>query len=218
VLEQSDRLQRILTLVKGARERSDITMLEAYVQILSAGYWLDQAGQSLDRDWNRKLRRVSRVLEESFDQTNVASFVRELRQDAALLDDVLDEHRSSGAWSSVDALTRLHVLRLALIQFVYVKAMEIPRFSSRIEVSLASLTEGLIRLEVPDAIATLREIFPVSEPPDDSDVYAEKDSYTSSTTGGYAAEHAEIFDPILKAHRLVLEISALIALHLGSYG
>lgn len=218
VLEKSDRLQRVVSLVKAARERSDITMLEAYVQLMSASHWLDRSSQSLDRDWNRQLRRVSRVIEESFDQNDMASCVRELRRDAAMLDDVLDERSVSGAWSSVDALTRLHVLRLALIQFIYLKAMEIPRFSPRIEVSLASLIERLVRLDVPEAVEVLREIFPISAAIDDSEVYAEQDTYAKTATAGYAAEHTEIFEPILRAHGFVLEISGLIALHLGAYG
>jgi phosphoenolpyruvate carboxylase len=71
---------------------------------------------------------------------------------------------------------------------------------------------------VPDTIATLREIFPAAEPPDDTEIYAERDTYTRGESGGYAAEHAKIFGPIERAYALTLEISALIALHVGAYG
>ena len=218
VLDESDRLQRILALALTARERSDITMLEAYVELTSAGFWLDRASSSLDRDWNRQLRRVSRVLEGAFDQSRMAHFVRSMRNDAALLDDVLDAHYARGAWSSVDALTKLHVMRLALIQFIYIKATEIPRFSPRLEVSLTTLIERLARLDVPDTVELLREIFPASVALDDSDIYAEQDTYVSTGTPGYADEHEQIFDPIERAHSLILEISALIALQVGAYG
>jgi phosphoenolpyruvate carboxylase len=218
VLEESERLKRILSLALTARERSDITMLEAYVQLTSADYWLDRSSQSLDRDWNRRLRRISRVLEGTFDQSQMASFVRTLRQDAALLDDALDERHVSGAWSSADALTKLHVMRLGLIQFIYIKAMEIPRFSPRLEISLAALVERLARLDVPATVAVLREIFPVSLGMDDTEIYAEQDTYVRTNPAGYAAEHEQILDPIQKAYALILEISALISLHVGAYG
>jgi phosphoenolpyruvate carboxylase len=218
VLEQSDRLARIVALVDTARARSDITMLDAYVQLASAGYWLDRSSLSLDRDWNRRLRRVSAIIEAAFDQNDMARFVRTLRQDAALFDDVLDERHASGGWSSADALAKLHMRRLALIQFIYVKATEIPRFSPRIEVSLTTLIESLARLDVPETVRLLREIFPASTEIDDSDIYAEEDTYVRTAPSGYAAEHAEIFDPIAKAHALILEISALIALYVGAYG
>jgi phosphoenolpyruvate carboxylase len=218
VLDESDRLERILSLALTARERSDVTMFEAYVQLMNPNYWLDRTSQSLDRPWNRVLRRVSRVLEDAFQYDVMASFVRRLRRDAAELDDVLERRNVSGPWSSADALTRLHTLRLALIQMVYLKAMEIPQFSSRLEISLATLVERLLHLDVPETVETLRKIFPAAAPLDDTEVYAERDTYVRASPSGYAAEHAQIFDPIERAYALILELSALIALHVGAYG
>ena len=52
---------------------------------------------------------------------------------------------------------------------------------------------------------------------DETEVYAERDTYARASSG-YAAEHARIFDPIERAYALMLELSALIALHVGAYG
>jgi phosphoenolpyruvate carboxylase len=218
VLDGSERLERVLSLALTARERSDVTMFEAYVQLMNANYWLDRTSQSLDRGWNRALRRMSRVLEDAFDYDSMARFVRRMRRDAAELDDVLEQRQLSGGWSSADSLAKLHTLRLALIHLIYLKAMEIPQFSSRLEISLGELIERLLYLDVPETVATLREIFPAAEPPDDTEVYAERDTYVRTTPSGYASEHALIFDPIEKAYALTLELSALIALHVGAYG
>jgi phosphoenolpyruvate carboxylase len=218
VLDGSERLARLLALALTARARSDITMLEAYAELMNASYWLDRTSQSLDRDLNRVLRRISSALESTFDYDAMARFVRGLRCDAAELDDVLERRTVTGAWSSADALTRLHTLRLALIQLIYIKAMEIPQFSSRLEVSLATLIERLLHLDVPGTVATLRRIFPAAPPSDDSEVYAERDTYAGTGPAGYAAEHARIFDPLERAHALILELSALIALYVGAYG
>jgi phosphoenolpyruvate carboxylase len=218
VLDESDRLERLVSLALAARERSDVTMFDAYVQLMNANYWLDRTSQSLDREWNAVLRRMSRVLEDTFDYDAMARFVRKLRRDAAELDDVLEQRHGSALWSSADALTRLHTLRLALIQLIYLKAMEIPQFSSRLEVSLATLVERLLSLDVPDAVATLRGIFPAAAPSDDTELYAERDTYVRASPSGYAAEHTTIFDPIERAYALILELSALIALHVGAYG
>ncbi len=218
VLERSDRLERVVSLALAARERSDVTVFEAYMQLMNANYWLDRASQSLDRDGNRVLRRLSRVLEEAFDYEIVARFARKLRRDAAEADDVLEQRHGSGSWSSADALTRLHTLRLALIHLIYLKAMEIPEFSSRLEVSLATLIERLLQLDVPETVETLRRIFPASAPRDDIEIYAERDTYVQAAPSGYAAEHAQIFEPIERAYALILELGALIALHVGAYG
>jgi phosphoenolpyruvate carboxylase len=217
VLEGSERLERIVSLTLAARQRSDVTMFEAYVQLMNANYWLDRTSQSLDRGWNRVLRRISEVLGDAFDYDSIARFVRKLRRDAADLDDVLEQRQVEGGWSSGDALTRLHTLRLALIQLIYLKAMEIPQFSSLIEISLGELVERLLYLDVPDTVATLRRIFPAAEAADETEVYAERDTYARASSG-YAAEHAQIFDPIERAYELMLELSALIALHVGAYG
>jgi phosphoenolpyruvate carboxylase len=218
VLDGSERLERILSLALTARERSDVTMLEAYVQLMNASYWLDRTSQSLDRGWNIELRRISRILEDAFDYDSMARFVRRLRRDGSDLDDVLGQREVQGSWSSADALARLHTLRLALIQLIYLKAMEIPQFSSRLEISLGELVERLLHLDVPETVATLRRIFPAAELADDTEEYAERDTYVRSSALGYAAEHARIFDPIERAHALLLELSALIALHVGAYG
>ena len=76
VLDGSERLERVLSLALTARERSDVTMFEAYVQLMNANYWLDRTSQSLDRGWNRVLRRMSQVLEDAFDYDAMARFVR----------------------------------------------------------------------------------------------------------------------------------------------
>ncbi len=218
VLDGSDRLERIVSLALAARERSDVTMFEAYVQLMNANYWLDRASQSLDRDGNRVLRRLSETLEQTFDYNVVARFARKLKRDAAEIDDVLEQRHGGGTWSSADALTRLHTLRLALIQLIYLKAMEIPQFSSHSEVSLNALVERLLHLDVPETVETLRRIFPAMAPRDDTEIYAERDTYVQAGPSGYASEHARIFEPIERAYGLILEIGALIALHVGAYG
>jgi phosphoenolpyruvate carboxylase len=96
--------------------------------------------------------------------------------------------------------------------------MEIPQFSSRLEISLGTLVERLLHLDVPETVETLRRIFPAAPPVDDTEVYAERDTYVRAGPSGYAAEHAQIFDPIERAYALILELSALIALHVGAYG
>jgi phosphoenolpyruvate carboxylase len=218
LLERSDRLGSILSLAAAARERSDITVLEAYVRLLDGGYWLDRGDESGDRERSTSLSRLSRTLEHTFDHDAAAALTRQLRRDAARLDDVLEQNHASGVWSGDEALLELHVLRLALIHFIYVKSMEIPQFSSLFEMSLDTLVQRLLHLDVPDSIAALRRIFPAAGAADDADVYGETDTYTKSGPSGYAAEHAEIFEPIEQAYDSILELSALIALHVGAYG
>ena len=84
--------------------------------------------------------------------------------------------------------------------------------------SLDALIERLLHLDVPETVETLRRIFPAVAPSDDSEIYAERDTYVQAGPLGYANEHARIFEPIERAYGLILEIGALIALHVGAYG
>ena len=96
-------------------------------------------------------------------------------------------------------------------------SVAVPRFSSRLNVSLDDLIVRLLRLEVPEVVAELRQIFPAETPAADDAGYGEESTYLSGA-GGYAHEHSEIFDPIEEAYDRILEQSAVIALKIGSFG
>ena len=136
--------------------------------------------------------------------------VRELRRDAALLQEWQKVDRRSG-------IEELHAKRIGDIRFIYLSAMAVPRFSSRLDVSLDDLVIRLLRLEVPSVIAELRQIFPAEAPATNDEGYGEKATYATGA-GGYAHEHATIFDPIEEAYERILELSAVIALKIGSVG
>ncbi|MBK5256336.1 MAG: phosphoenolpyruvate carboxylase [Vicinamibacteria bacterium] len=218
ILAGSRRLRRIVSLVMGGRARSDIGTLDAYVRLLTPGYWLDLSGRVTDEAVRDRARRLSKVLEHLFDHSAITSLVRTLRRDAALLEDALSRPDLAAALGEERAeVGPLHTARLALIQFVFLKAMEVPRFSSRLDISLDELVERLLRLEIKDAIGELRTIFPVATQRLDDESYGEDATYRSATTG-YAQEHAQIFDPIETAHGLILELTGLIGLKIGAFG
>ena len=115
-------------------------------------------------------------------------------------------------------LMDLHEMRIGLIQFIFMKSMQVPRFSSRFDFSLEELLVELLHLEVPDTVARLREIFPEAEGEDGSPEYGEDASYKGARTAGYAEVHRTIFDQLDKAYALVLTLSGLIALKVGAFG
>jgi phosphoenolpyruvate carboxylase len=218
ILSASRRLRRIASLVMGGRALSDIAILEAYVTLLTPGYWLDFSESVREESVRDRARRLSEILEGLFDHVSIGELVRLLRRDAALLDDALARPDLGAALeperAGVDAL---HITRLALIQFVFLKAMEVPRFSSRLDISLDDLMERLLRLEVEESIGELRTIFPASPTRVDDGSYGEEVTYRSATAG-YGQEHTQTFDPIESAHELILEISGLLALRMGAFG
>jgi phosphoenolpyruvate carboxylase len=121
-----------------------------------------------------------------------------------------EEHR--------EGLVELHSLRISLIQFIYVKAMFVPKFSSRSNVALNDLIREILQLEVPGALSELRAIFPTHVDEDDDALYGEQSTYQSGKAFGYVREEEGIFAPIEEAYRLVLMISAILALKIGAFG
>jgi phosphoenolpyruvate carboxylase len=215
----SDRLQRIMRLVLAADARSDIGSLKSYVDVMSPGAWLAIADEAHDPVVRDHARRLSRILEETFDHDAMSALVRLLSRDAGLLEDALRDHDSLQDFvqETDEDLRRLHAARIDQIQLIYLKAMEVPRFSTRLDVSIEDLITGLLRLEIPETLDALRRIFPMTVPESDAVDYGEKATFKARTRG-YVHEHETIFDPIEEAYHKVLQFSAAIAKRIGAFG
>lgn len=209
-LADSPRLQRLMRMVAGANAVSSISTLMAYVDLMNPGWWLDHATAMPLAEDRAAAQRLSIVLETAFDHEAIGRLIRELRRDNTLL-------RMQQKTQQLSGLQELHAQRISEIRFIFLKAMEVPRFSSRMDVSLNELILRLLRLEVPVVIAELRQIFPTEVPAGDDEGHGEKATYKSGA-GGYLQEHSELFDPIEAAYDRILELSAAIALKIGSFG
>lgn len=221
IYNKSDRLQMVTGLAANALARSDVGVIEAYAKLLSPGYWLDRAEEEGETARRGQLRRLSRLMEGLFESDSVEACIRKLRRDAGTLTDCVQDEGVMAAFetASQDAeLFELHQIRIGLIQYIFLKAMEIPRFSSRFDVSLEDMLVELLHLEVPDTVAQLRKIFPESPIRNDDEEFGEETTYEGSASSGYEDAHRNIFDKMEQAYAQVLEISGLIALKAGAFG
>ncbi|MFC4349441.1 phosphoenolpyruvate carboxylase [Kordiimonas lipolytica] len=221
IYNKSDRLKMVTSLAVNALARSDVGVIEAYAKLLSPGYWLDRADEVADVGRREQLRRLSRLLEGLFESDSVDACIRKLRRDAGTLTDCVQDEGVMAAFDSAspDAeLFELHQIRIGLIQYIFLKAMEIPRFSSRFDVSLEDVLVELLHLEVDDTVTQLRKIFPESPVRNDDEQFGEETTYEGSASSGYEDAHRNIFDKIEQAYAQVLEISGLIALKAGAFG
>ncbi|TNE62330.1 MAG: phosphoenolpyruvate carboxylase [Alphaproteobacteria bacterium] len=215
----SDRLQTVTNMAVNALERSDVGVIEAYSKLLTPSFWLDRSDAEKNPDRRAQLRRLSRIMEGMFDSDEVEACIRKLRRDAGTLTDALAENVLDGYQSEGDSEMRaLHQLRLGLIQYIYLMAMDIPRFSTRFDFSLEELLVELLHLEVPDTVAQLRKIFPEAPLTNDDEVYGEETTYEGGSIAGYHEVHRKILDKLDLAYKLVLQISGLIALKAGAFG
>ena len=217
----SERLRMVVGMALAALARSDVGVIEAYAKLLSPTYWLDRCDDAHTNEGRDALRRLSGLMEDLFESDAVDSCIRKLRFDASLLADCLSEDCDTSALGTAavdDELLELHQIRIGLIQFIFMKAMQVPRFSTRFDFSLEDLLVELLHLEVPDTLKALRKIFPEAPIASQDETYGEESSYQSGSSAGYGDVHRQIFDPIEEAYRLVLELSGLIALKTGAFG
>ncbi len=211
--KSSNRLKMLTSLVTAAAKSSDIHVLAGYAQVLDPEFWLQRSENETAPKLRENLRILSKTLEDISDFKDVSAVVRKLRRDAGYFKD----HMNGACVMNAD-LRDLHQLRLALVQFIYLKATDIPRFSSRQDVSLDDLLASLLHMDVPASVKLLREIFPIGETTRPNEEFGETATFTGGSDKGYAREHAEIFDPIEDAYALILELSALIATEIGAFG
>lgn len=216
----SARLQMVTSMALNALARSDVGVIEAYAKLLSPGYWLDRCDDTDSVDQRAHLRRLSKLMEGLFESDSVDACIRKLRRDASVLTDCLAEDCDVSVLTAApDAeLFDLHQIRIGLIQYIFVKAMEIPRFSSRFDISLEELLVELLHLEVPDTLTQLRKIFPEAAIDNNDEEFGEETTYEGGASAGYGSVHRDIFDEIEKAYDLVLALSGLIALKAGAFG
>ena len=92
-------------------------------------------------------------------------------------------------------LRLLHVIRITLIQRIYMLATHIPEFSLRHDLSPEELRARILRLEIEEALETLCMIFPQDDTTGRPEDFGEPATYESDTGQSYAREHARIFGP-----------------------
>ena len=97
--------------------------------------------------------------------------------------------------------------------------MHIPEFSPQLGTTVEDLVHRVMRLDVTDAVARLKEIFPLA--PADRGAgadFGEPASYLADSLRTYEHEHAAIFDPMLRLYGLIRRIGAAVTYHMGAIG
>ena len=205
----SDRFRRLMTMVEHAFKYSDLTVLRAYVDVFDPGVWLLRAARRGEGTRAEELQALSAVMERAALHDRLTRIWRIFTRDYMALANAFREHRrrtrQAGALpiavdpTSRDVMHLLHGLRLVLIQQLYLRAVHVPEFSGRHEITRESLIARLIQLDVEPALARLGEIFPVVDLAGDDQDFGEPATYRSAENQSYGQEHAQIFAPIARS-------------------
>ncbi|HMP56525.1 MAG TPA: phosphoenolpyruvate carboxylase, partial [Novosphingobium sp.] len=116
------------------------------------------------------------------------------------------------------ALGTLQALRLALMQHMFLRAVQIPAFSRSNDISREDVLQMILSLRVEEALAQLRRAFPVTAPALSDFPVAEPTDYPEDEAQAYAGIEQGYIRPIEQSWRLVLRIGAAIANHFGAHG
>ena len=211
MMEASPRFRMALSLAGHALAHSDLDVLRAIVATFDPGTWLDRAAHARLQGRREQLVAVARALERLGLGAQVQAMFRRIQADHVAL---------KAAWPTAPTMrTRallLHALRLALIHRIWLLETAIPDFSPRHGVTRAALEQRILRLDIPQAVELLREVFPLAPDPAADQDYGEPAGPRADAA--YAREHADILTPMIKLFAMVREISAAISHEVGAFG
>ena len=119
-----------------------------------------------------------------------------------------------------DDLRLLHVIRITLIQRIFMLATHVPEFSPRHELSPEEVRTCILRLDVGEALEALHTIFPRHGAPGRPrpEDFGEPATYETDTGQSYAREHEQVFGPMGKLHELVRRIGSGVNHIIGAVG
>ena len=207
----SPRFRAALDLAGHALAHSDLEVLRAIVATLDPGTWLDRAGHARIAGRREQLVAVARGLERLGLGAPVQAMFRRIQADHVAL---------RAQWPDAPAMAvreaLLHALRLALIHRIWLLETNIPDFSPRHGVTRAALEGRILRLDIPQAVALLGEVFPVAADAAFDRDFAEPAGPRTDTA--YLREHAEIFTPMLALFDCIREIGTAITHEVGAFG
>jgi phosphoenolpyruvate carboxylase len=222
LLATSPRGSQIMRLVRASNALASIKTVAAYGELFNSAYWASRTYRGDEAAIENACLALSEHL---VGDDRLGAFRRlasRLRIDGVKLHRLLRAlPDDSGDGSREDrrrALGALHALRLALMQHMFLRAVQIPAFSRSNDISRDDVLEMIFTLRVPEAVAQLRRAFPVAAP-DMRDFTVDAPSeYPDDDASGYQAIQADYIDPIEHAYALCLRISTAIANHFGAHG
>ncbi|MCQ8241371.1 phosphoenolpyruvate carboxylase [Rhizosaccharibacter radicis] len=210
-LGKSPRFRRALDFAAHALAHSDRDVLRALVLTLDPGVWQDRAAHENDPGRRDALVALVSGLERLDLWANTQSMFRRIQADHLAL---------RVAWPDAPRMRLeevvLHALRIALIERIWLLSTRIPYFSPRHGFTREALDDLVLRLEIPDVLVHLREVFPHEE--DEGTQLDFREPHGPRTDTAYTREKQQIFEPMERLFALLREISIAVMHDVGAFG
>ncbi|WP_417624164.1 phosphoenolpyruvate carboxylase [Paremcibacter congregatus] len=220
---KSPRLQHIMTLVVAAMDVTDEDFLGAYTSLFRPRYWMHSASYEEESHDHNRMLRLAKMMEKHGVFEGLNRIELTLREDLMYLRDAVkarDVVEAPYALSGKERghYTLLHVMRMALIQKIFLLITRIPRFRDHKGLSVDDLVMRILRFQVSPTLLLLREIFPLEGAYEIDPENPEKISFKSDDTHGYRYENKEIFDEIETTYEQIRKISQSLSAFIGALG
>jgi len=221
--EGSVRLRHIMVLVMAAADVTEEDFLGAYTSLFRPRYWMHSARyEEESHDHNRMLRLAGMMRTHGvFEGLNRIELT--LREDLMYLRDAMKDRDFPPPPFTLSAAERghytlLHVVRMALIQRMFLLITRIPRFRDHKGLSVDDLILRILRFQVSPTLLLLREIFPLEGDYEIDPENPEKINFASDDTHGYLYENEQIFDEIERTYDQIRKISQGLSAYVGAIG
>ena len=222
LLRESERGRQMVRLVRAANALASIKTVAAYGELFNSAYWASRPYRGTELHLSGACQILAEYLTKDDRNGVYRRLASRLRVDALklhrLLEHLPDENPLPDREHVRRAIGVLQAVRLALFQFMFLRAVSVPAFSRANDISRDDVLEMVFTLRIDEALAQLRRAFPTSFPKIMDFTLDESTDYPDDADEGYGQIQRDYIEPIERAYRLSLRIGTAIANEFGAHG
>ncbi len=222
LISSSARGRQIIRMLRSADRLASIKSVAAYGELFNSAYWASRPYRGTEAYLESACLALADQLTTDDRNSAFRTMTSRLRVDAVklhrLLERIPDETAKDGREDLRRSLGALQALRLALMQFIFLRAVSIPAFSRSNDISREDVLQMVFSLRIDEAVAQLRRAYPVSTPALSDYAVDEPADYPDIEGNGYVALREQLIDPLEVAYGLCLRLGGAIANHFGAHG
>ena len=222
VMTDSVRGRQITGLLRAADRLSSIKTVAAYGELFNSAYWASRPYRGTETHLESACLALAERLESDDRAGEYRRLASRLRVDGVKLHSLLARLPADEATAGREATRRslgvLHALRLALMQHMFILAVQVPAFSRSNDISRDDVINMIFALRIEEAVAQLRRAYPVSAPALGDFAVEEPSDYPDRPGQPYSDIRARNIDPIEQSYEIVRQISGAIANIFGALG
>ncbi len=222
LINQSPRGQQLIRMLRASNRLASIKSVAAYGELFNSAYWASRPYRGTEAYLEPACLALAERLTTDDRNSAFRTLTSRLRVDAVKLHRLLQAVDADAQQSGREDLRRslgvLQALRLALMQHIFLLAVQVPAFSRSNDISRDDVLEMLFAMRIDDALTQLRRAFPVSAPAISDFSVNEPTEYPDGKEQAYAGIHALYIEPMAASYALILRIGTAIANHFGAHG